>query len=299
MARRVLSVPYLGFVLLAIFTASASAIINDARRSAEAESSPSSTAPKVLFATHHKTGTLLAKQVSACLLRHNVSIEVEVSNHYEGEAETKKFAKVVHMVRNPVSVIVSSYLYHRDKGEKWGNWHGSAKSIVNNSFMGKGDFQVGDRETYKELLNRVSTERGLLTELRRFLRPPSYPGQVSLFGHEALQMNAAHKSCSEKKTCVEICLEDFMRSSASFNASWRKALGHMGVDIEAPALAALRGCVSHADVNGKEFRGHEEHRTSSALTPAARAKLERVVRELDAGWHGYAVKDIEDEVGCH
>lgn len=259
----------------------------------------SSSSTAVLFAAHHKTGTLLAKEVAACL-NHHGQLFVNVSNHYEGEDATQNFTKIVHFVRNPVSVIVSSFLYHRDKGERWGNWHGSAKSIVNNSFMGKDEIEIGDRETYKELLNRVTTERGLLIEIRRFLRPPSYSGQASMFGHEALQMRAAHNSCLQRgRTCVAVCLEDFMRNSSSFNASWSKALEHIGVNLDAPDRAKLRECVARADVHSGTFAGHEEHVTENAVTPAGHAKLERLVRELDAGWQDYAVKALEDQIGCH
>lgn len=221
-----------------------------------------------------------------------------MSNHYQGEAETKNFTKIIHLVRNPMSIIVSSFLYHKNKGERWGNWHGSARSIVNNTFMGIGDIEIGERETYTELLKRVSTERGLLIELRRFLRPPSYDGQKSMKGHEALQMHAAHKTCLENnRTCVEICLEDFTRNTSSFNSTVRKALAHIGVDFDAPQLTSLRRCVSHADVHGN-FTGHEDHLTAETVTPQARARLERLVRELDAGWQDYELKKIEDEVGC-
>lgn len=301
-ARRSCRIPYLAFVCLGSNVRDASSwAINTEWRFPLAPSSENMAASKVLFATHHKTGTLLAKQVSGCLNRHNLELEANVSNHYEGEATAQQeFGKILHLVRNPVSIIVSSFLYHRDKGERWGSWRGSAKSIVNTSFMGKGEIEVGDRETYKELLNRVSLENGLLIELRRFLRPPSYPGQESTFGHEALQMRAAHKACKESNgACLELCLEDFTRGTTSFNASWQRALEHMGIDYSAPQLMAFRRCVSQADVHGEQFKGHHEHMTANSVSPGYRAKLEHMVRKLDAQRQDRAITLLEEEVGCH
>lgn len=252
----------------------------------------------VLFGAHHKTGTVMMEQVKTCLGKTHPELTVMVDEHIQGKHAIRNFTKVVHWVRNPFSVIVSSYLYHRDVGEEWGKEPGSAKTILKHLNLVEGEVDAKPKESYKDLLLRIPEEVGLHTEMRRFLKPLK-EGVGTLTGREALEISSAHVRCTgHYSKCMEVCLEPFVDGTMAYMSSWKTVMDFIGVCLDDEEEWPLRLCLEKADINSPQFDGYFRHITRHSVTKQANDRLMQIVQNLDLSLHNGATKLLEQSLGC-
>jgi len=252
----------------------------------------------VLFGVHHKTGTVMAEQVSGCLRQHHPELKIHLQEHFVGENEIVNYSKVVHFVRNPFSLVVSSYLYHREVGEEKDLSVGSAKRKIDNRFMATFDVKALEDETYQHFLQRVPEEIGLHAELHRFIKANPLKSNLS-HGHELLQVEAAHKRClSHSRRCIEVCMESFLRDTATFEQAWYRVLLHLGICLPAEEERPLRECLRAADVNSPDFEGKVRHVTATTRSRENLAQLQNLVRSLDAASQRSKASKLESTLMC-
>lgn len=260
------------------------------------------TGQRILFGTHHKTGTVLAKAMSKCLVKHHPELSIDVSGHIMAldRADDAGYTKVIHWVRSPLALVVSSYLYTRTTEEPWASYNGSAHAIINDTYMGINNAEVLPSESYKDYLLRAPVEDGLETELRKFLRPPAYPGQLKTKGHEALQVAIAHDRCAKNKNkCKEVCLERFMADSKSYMAAWRDVLLFLGICLDSPEERDLQKCLQKGDTHSVRFFSHTGHVTFNENSERSNEDMKQMVRTFDEQEHGRALGELEDALGCN
>lgn len=78
-----------------------------------------------LIVTHHKTGTMLARKLKFILTGtklHQLSQHYDLATIGDGLHDiglNPQWTNVVHLMRNPFSMIISSYFYHMSTSESW------------------------------------------------------------------------------------------------------------------------------------------------------------------------------------
>ena len=123
--------------------------------------------PLIIHCCHHKTGTVVIEKIlrSVC---NKFGLKYQYCNQEQLESNTdvwlEHHSKIdfslidrpiigTHMIRNPFSLIVSAYEYHKTTIEPWAN-----RKIKKYNGL-----------TYKEVLNQLNSEEGLLFEIKNDL----------------------------------------------------------------------------------------------------------------------------------
>ena len=123
--------------------------------------------PIIIHCCHHKTGTVVMDKILRAVSNHfNIKYQYCPQKNLEDDTDIwlddhshADFSKInrpivgTHMIRNPCSVIVSAYEYHKQTNEPWAN-----KKIKNM-----------DGVTYKEVLNSLNPQDGLIFEMKNDL----------------------------------------------------------------------------------------------------------------------------------
>jgi len=213
----------------------------------------------LIFGAHHKTGSSLTKEDSKCF---DSSFRYRLDSHWKG-GPIRPHEKAVHFTRNPTSLALSAYLYHKETGEPWTLEPGSAgEHFGKDSFLQK--FLINRRESYTDFLRRVDAKVGIRAEIRRVL------------GSELRQMEAAEELCEASSRCMQICLEDFTVSSRSYDASWRKVMDFIGERM----TSHIQKCLSRHDLNKNPKE--TSHVTSNSMSASKYTKLRNLAMEVDA-----------------
>lgn len=215
-----------------------------------------------LLVAHHKTGTVLAVKAKHCLEKEGLF----VAGAWQGLQPnmTDQKAPIAVLVRNPFTIVASGYSYHKNVGEAWVEEKGSAAYILRTC---KHKFDVNPDESYRELLNRLPQKEGLKAELCSFVR-------------RSKQIWKSHALCeSQPQKCIETCLEDFMRSSASYTESWNRVLGFLGLGQVTPGTR-LHRCLAKQDLNDDETMHNLKHATAGAHPNDERHEMEEYLRSL-------------------
>mmetsp|Transcript_84730 Transcript_84730/g.159677 ORF Transcript_84730/g.159677 Transcript_84730/m.159677 type:complete len:1370 (-) Transcript_84730:28-4137(-) len=226
-------------------------------------------AQRFILASHHKTGTVMMQSMLKCLLGSDPSMKVKVDNHWLEEFGRNTAAaamvnppdaRVVHMTRDPLAIVVSNYKYNMKSNESW--LHTPVDAHILNGMFGT-DFQEG--ETQAEFLKRSPETEGLRFELLRF-----FTGQM-------LTMQTARDECEARAgSCLQLCLEQFTSSSNAFNSTSLRMLQFLGLAYEEP----LTTCLAREDTNSVAWLGHYHSR--HVLNDESVERMLEKVRKLDA-----------------
>jgi len=213
----------------------------------------------ILLAAHHKTGTLFLSQASRCF---DSSFDCTADGHWKGD-RLDPHQKALHLIRDPTSLVLSAYIYHRTTGEEWTRQAGRAWHILKHDPF----FHtiVLHNESYTAFLRRVDEVVGVRA-------------QILQSTGEFRQMESAEKYCGESSQCIQMCIEDFTVSSSSYDASWRTIFHFMGK----PQTPEIYECLSRSDLNRNQKRNDSAHVTSHAISESKYIYLRSVAAELDA-----------------
>jgi len=251
----------------------------------------------LLLGTHHKTGTILAANSRVEIMRaidHRSSVSInfhwgriwcQTCAHPGPPAPMDGFPdgyRVAHFVRNPVSAVISGYLYHRD-----------VSGAINNEDYGAGlaityvrepqlMLHIKADESYSSFLRHVSVRVGLQAELDRFFR------------QEYDEWAASFAQCSShRRTCRHVCLEEFAHD---YNATWKKVMGFAGYNLD--RYPELMDELSEHDVrlHTSQRPGIQTHLTSGRLTAKERLKMVAEIDDIDKTVYGGKLAALPSEL---
>jgi len=225
----------------------------------------------ILLAAHHKSGTELLSQASRCF---DSSFDYTVDRHWEGD-RLDPHEKALHLIRDPISLLLSAYMYHRATGEEWTRQPGGAWTrLKNDPFFHN---MVLHDESYTAFLLRVDEVVGIRAEIHQLT-------------NEFIQIESAEKYCGVSSRCLQMCLEDFTVSSSSYDASWRKIFNFMGKQ-QTPEIYK---CLSRSDLNRNLGPGgeHSSHITTNSISESKYNYLRNVAAELDAKVYNGRLKTL-------
>lgn len=123
--------------------------------------------PLIVHCCHHKTGTVVIEKILRTIASHyglkyqycsqsklKPDTDIWVENHSKVDFSLINRPIIgTHMIRHPCSIIVSAYEYHKKTNESW----------VNRKIKSLG------KQSYKEIMNSLSNENGLLFEMKNEL----------------------------------------------------------------------------------------------------------------------------------
>lgn len=123
--------------------------------------------PLIIHCCHHKTGTVVIEKVLRSIAQHygmkyqycgqsKLEPDTDIWMQHHSKIDFSMIDRPIigtHMIRNPCSIIVSAYEYHKHTREGWAN-----RKI--NSL---------NKMTYKGILNSLSLEDGLIFEMKNDL----------------------------------------------------------------------------------------------------------------------------------
>lgn len=208
------------------------------------------------FVVYHKTGWMLSWSVRRRCLRNDT-----ITFAYAGQFPDWIEVPVVHFVRDPIDVVKSAYLYHQKGLEPFTKkTNFSPELFVNDPMLGP---EWRENETFQEMLLRLPTQLGVRAQYLQ-----SYHSLEN-----KMMVNWVYCKGSSD-LCKQVCLEDFMKSSVSYNRTWLGVLDFLGIDH------GYMDCIAQFDVNRPEF-GDVDHTTSSDVSPKEAREILRYAREAD------------------
>lgn len=149
--------------------------------------------------------------------------------------------RAVHIVRDPVALVVSGYVYHVHS---------------NDGMQGT-------------VLRRVNLTEGMALEAKAALEGP------------LPEMLAAYREGAKGGDVLVVRLEEFMNSSASFNATARRLFNYaVGDRVEKKALEALVNSATSEDLNRHSTSGHSSAFTDPELKRQAELAFEGLPKHL-------------------
>lgn len=229
---------------------------------------------KSRFVVYHKSGWMLSWSVRRRCLRNDT---VTFAN--AGQFPDMIEVPVVHFVRDPIHMVKSAYLYHQKSIEpflKKTNY--SPELFVKDPLLGS---EWREDETFQEFLLRLPMQLGVRAQyLQSYhsIQEKMMPNWVNCTAHADL--------------CKQACLEDFMKSSESYNRTWLSILDFLGMDH------SYMDCISDFDMNSASFNGDREHTTSSDLSVNDENKILQYVLEADDSLTQGALKASSKQLQC-
>jgi len=217
------------------------------------------------LAAHHKTGSCLSGASAKCFAS---VFDYTLDSHWKG-GSLRPYERLLHFVRNPTSLTLSAYLYHKDKGEDWSWERGSAGKILGEDRYLQQKL-INTAESYTEFLRRVDARDGIRALIYHL------NGRGGKRGGELAQMGNASESCQASSRCMQVCLEEFTVSSHSYDATWRKVMDFMGK----PMTPEIYECLSKHDLH-RYPQEESIHITSNKLPEWKYHALRRLVVEMD------------------
>lgn len=254
-----------------------------------------STSPDVRFFTHHKTGEMLAiEAIRSCFNFSGLNVE-HIGKSWAELLPSDPQMPVIHFVRDPFSLLVSAYNYHRANTtmELWLHSPDHAlHALANDEFLLN---ELGENETYHDFLSRAPIAIGMQAEFNR------------AFHGELQRMANASRVCLDSPTwCKEVCLEDFVTDSALFNATWASVLQFVNLDPNAvlPQKPSMnyRDCLAQLDLNNENsdvLLKMSDHITQGKMSEEWNLALETEARKLDAEFYDSSLSLIAEAYGCH
>jgi len=225
----------------------------------------------LIFGVHHKAGTVLAQRASKCF---NSSFNHNIDVHWEG-GQLRPDERALHFTRDPISLALSAYIYHKETGEDWSlNPGGEMRRLAKDPYLRQ--FMINASEPYTDYLRRVDTRVGIRAEINRLTHAYA----------ELHEMERADKFCATSSRCMQMCFEDFTVSSSSYDASWRKVLNFMGTFL----TPQMHTCLQKYDLNRHPVSSG--HVTSNRLTATRYDQLRNMVAGVDARAFGGRLKKM-------
>lgn len=123
--------------------------------------------PLIVHCCHHKTGTVVIEKVLRTIApalglkyqycpQSQLEMDTDIWLEHHSKIDFNAIDRPIigtHMIRNPCAIIVSAYEYHKNTIEPWANR--KIKSM--------------DGITYREILNKLSLEEGIIFEMKNDL----------------------------------------------------------------------------------------------------------------------------------
>lgn len=281
-----------------------------------------------ILASHHKTGSVMLLNMEWSLsqamkcetlpeMKWNLTFGPDVPEwreqwgtkapcfelfwHWEGGVPGEnelptgfKESRVVHLVRNPMSMVASAYLYHKTtcQGEKWneeplktmcsGGPNVHLGKVCNVVGWSKFKDWISGELSYTQALQRLPQKYGIFFELLR--SEPEISTMMSTF--------RVHQKRSDVKN---VCLEDITRNSTAFHSFWSDALKFFGFPVPEYARDAVTEAIERNDIHSAKFENkdhvvnHTIESSDSLLADIASADIELMGGQLLA---------LTNELGC-
>ncbi|HAW20585.1 MAG TPA: hypothetical protein DCX14_10420 [Flavobacteriales bacterium] len=175
---------------------------------------------KILFVTHHKTGTVMVQRVIRDLNGFSSDQFECRMNGFFNLRELNQYDVVIHVIRDPREVIVSGFRYHLLSNEEW--LHISNPSAV--------DFDIWkspllDSKVFESWVNRMLLLIGSANYQERLKETNEDKGLV--FEMNGIAFITIHSMLSWPSfdNCLEIKLEDVI---SDFHSVWARILKRIG-----------------------------------------------------------------------
>lgn len=230
---------------------------------------------KIVLSPHHKTGFVFSKQALRCINANEPeSGGFLMAFKLPHQAKLLNHAKVIHFTRDPLKLLVSTYLYNKEIADSIEHepqimavgsavW---AKNGIKRSGMSADFMDTTDAETMRDYLKRVSVKSGLKVILLSTL--PEWDN-----------IESASKWCNRSVDCKDVSLDIVTASTGSYNQVWDEIFKFTGIT----PTPKLTSCLAMQDVNHQAFHASSfSHHCSSGKVPdTQRAKLEEQCIAID------------------
>lgn len=283
-----------------------------------------------ILASHHKTGTVLALEMAWALSgvlncttlpqtewlsswgwegwrKQGKAPCFEVLMHWSGELPgpgqlpaATPAARVVHFLRDPLSMCASAYVYHKTLADE--RWHDQpledscGKASLLSTLcpvIGRGAIPAAlANESYSEMLKRLPEEQGLLVELQRC--------QVDI-----QEMSKAFEASRNNANVSTVCLEDVTEDSARFSHFWtQQVLNFYGFgkleDLPDKQRRKLIDEVAKYDLRSGKCETCVTHVTSSSDSAGeqARRAMEAKLAQIDSEYFQGRTGALSTVFGC-
>lgn len=173
--------------------------------------------PLIIHCCHHKTGTVVIEKILRTIADHyglkyqycgqsKLKPDTDIWMQHHSKVDLSMIDRPVigtHMIRNPCSIIVSAYEYHKHTKEGWANR--KIRSL--------------DGMTYKQILNNLNLEEGIIFEMKNTLYVESSKNTImDIYNWDYNMPNF-----------LELRYEDFM---VNFNGVISNMLKHYGFSAD-------------------------------------------------------------------
>jgi len=159
--------------------------------------------------------------------------------------------------------------------------------------------EVPESEQYKypKFLNQVNESTGLLAELYRLQHGSPVQGDKGFD-----EYTAAFDTCNARgETCLGVCLENFTKSSVSYNKTWQVIWSFLERSDDEPIPEDIMACLAKQDSHSPSFTDADHtrsHMTGFTVSEEDHAMLVQTVRQLDKEHFDSRLHKIELEWGC-
>jgi len=253
--------------------------------------------PTLLFAGHHKSGSLMSHLVSGCFTGAN-KVDQHWCSELGGEVATyQKYrgtgsGRIVHFMRDLSSLVLSAYLYHKHTGERWSLALGSASAVLRDSV--EHHFEYNDHESYTDYLLRSPFEKGVLAEMVRFQHgSKNNEAMIGDFRRDngLDEIERALQTCKvNAASCITVCLEDFVEA---YTDTWEKVFQFAGVIADQVRWQ----CVADHNLKGETGAPHS-HVTHGMLSHAERMEILERIRRIDTDIMGGRMLQVSRDNPC-
>jgi hypothetical protein len=258
------------------------------------------------FNAQHKMGTFLHTRGAYCLQQHFNAVNKPIALAARGGCETYRLLtkatdkaldqalartqsqgllKVnVHWTRDPFAWVQSNYLYDK-RGDEHTHFIDMLRQpdvLAKLSSTWKQLPVPLPEERYDTYLGRISEDDGLFLAL--YKGSGGWPDDGSL--------NDLLAASADSAVDHSVCLDDFMKSHASFMASWRRIMSLVGEDYDNDKDSELVTCLSNIDPSINEIK----HATSLAKEDASR--IQSKIRRIDARYYDGLFDSAARKIGC-
>lgn len=246
---------------------------------------------KLVFLVHRKTGYVLSGRVSQCI--NNVegqgvalSRVFRAEDHWPEDSPTK----LIHMSREPLDLLVSSYLYDKITSREHGTL-GPGSALKYKRRVQRQLFEMGLAESkFIDKSNRINGNESSFmnvsaTEsLREFLvRVPPEVGMRATVGYSWNRLagiSTGRKHCKRMEgRCTQIFLNDIMNSTEQFTDAMRNILEFAGIE----AKPEIMDCIAMQDTHNEVFAhsSYAMHCSARDVTKEQRDWLKNLLIEID------------------
>jgi len=230
---------------------------------------------KIVMSPHHKTGFVFSKQALRCINANEPGSGGFIMAYMlRRQAKFLNNAKVIHFTRDPLKLLVSTYLYNKEiadtiEHEPQIMAAGSAlwaKNIIQRNGMSVDFMVTRPAETLREHLKRVSVRSGLKVVLLSTL--PEWEN-----------IESSSEWCRANSACKEVSLDHITASTNAYNKVWGEIYEFAGIT----PTQNLKSCLAMQDVNFEKFHSSRfSHHCSSGKVPdTLRSELEKQCIVLD------------------